>query len=342
MTPERMENEKIEIHLTSEGEIASIYDKEEGREVVSGRANQLIAYRDIPTEFEAWELEEDIYENREILSLPINNSPLESGPVRGVLKQEREYGSSHLTQKIKIYRGSKRIDFSTEVDWREEKVLLKTHFPVNVRTSEATYEVQFGHFTRPSHTNTSWDEARFEVPHQKWVDVSEYGYGAALLNNGKYGINVEKSRIGLSLLRAPKWPDPDADMGHHSFTYSLLPHSGDFREAGVIEESYDLNSPAKVTPVEDFVKSPPLLTIDDRGVILESLKLAEESNGTLVTRLYEAWGRKTKATINFGFPPKSVRTMNLVEDKREELEFEEERLEYKFDPFEIVTLGVDF
>jgi alpha-mannosidase len=337
-----LENEKIALDLTTRGEIKSIYDKEADREVVSGTANRLVAYRDVPTEYQAWELEEDIYENREDLPHPERSEKLESGPVRGILKQTRSYGDSEIVQKIKIYRNSKKIDFSTEISWHEEKILLKTLFPVDVRTRQANYEVQFGHFDRSTHKNTSWDEAKFEVPHQKWVDVSEYGYGAALLNDGKYGVNVDKTVIGLSLLRAPKWPDPEADMGRHEFTYSFLPHSGDFRESGVIEAAYDLNSSPEAAGVKDFLGIPSLIRTDDRGTVVESVKLAEDSERRLVVRLYEAWGRKQKVNIDFGFSSKGVKTLNLIEDQRKELKTENGSLEYEFDPFEIVTLGVDF
>ncbi len=337
-----LENEKIALDLTPRGEIKSIYDKEADREVVSGTANRLVAYRDVPTEYQAWELEEDIYENGDELPHPERSTELESGPVRGILKQTRSFGDSEIVQRIKLYRDSRRIDFDTEVSWHEEKVLLKALFPVDVRTRQANYEVQFGHFDRSTHENTSWDEAKFEVPHQKWVDVSEYGYGAALLNDGKYGVNVDKTVIGLSLLRAPKWPDPEADMGRHEFTYSFLPHSGDFQESGVIEAAYDLNSTTETGEVNDFVRIPSLIKTDDRGTIVESVKLAEDSERRLVIRLYEAWGRKRKVDIDFGFSPKAVKTLNLIEDERKELEAENGSLKYEFDPFEIVTLGVDF
>lgn len=342
VTPNKLENEKIKVTLDERGEISSIFDKDVEREVVSGQANQLVAYIDIPTEFEAWELEEDIYEKSELIPAPDHNKELESGPVRGVLEQKRSYKDSLIDQRIKIFRDSKRLDFQTEVDWHEEKVLLKSQFPVNVRALEATYEVQFGHFKRATHENTTWDKARFEVPHQKWVDVSEYGFGAALLNNGKYGVNVEKSKIGLSLLRAPKWPDPEADMGHQEFSYSFLPHSGDFRQAGVIEEAYDFNAPIDATPVNGFLEVPPLIKTSDRGVVVESIKLSQDSDRRLVVRLYEAWGRENKSTIDLGFQAENVVKTNLIEDELEELDLSQGKIKYDFDPFEIVTLGIDF
>ncbi|MFB6290642.1 MAG: alpha-mannosidase [Candidatus Bipolaricaulia bacterium] len=338
--PDLIENEKIALQVDDDGSLSSIYDKVEDREVLQGPGNKLMAYRDVPTEFEAWELEGDIYDKSEALPSPENVEVLESGPLRAVVRQKRSFGESELVQDLIVYADSKRIDFRTGVDWKEEKVLLKTHFPINVRTERATYEVQYGHYDRPTHSNTSWDQARFEVFHQKWVDVSEFGYGAALLNDGKYGVNVEDSTIGLSLLRAPKSPDPKADMGEHRFTYSLIPHQGDFREAGVIQQAYDLNSEPMTRPVEEFNALEPPFQIEDQGVVAEAVKMAEDREDMLVIRFYEAWGRKTTTELKFNFKPREAVELNSIEDNQGKVNLSDRSVQLTFDPFEIKTVGV--
>lgn len=338
----RMENSLIEIEMGKKGYISSITDKEAQREVLSGPGNHLLAYRDLPTEFEAWELEGDIYDLSEELPEPAETEVLEHGPVRGGLRQKRYFGNSRVTQEIFIYSESKRIDFETSVEWAEKNTLLKAHFPVKVLTREATYEIQYGHYSRPTHSNTSWDEARFEVPHQKWVNVSEYGYGAAVLNDSKYGVNVDGSNIGLSLLRAPESPDPEADIGRHRFTYSLLPHSGDFRDGGVIKQAYDLNSKTRTQPVKDFETIDPLARIEDEGVIIEAIKRAEDVEDAVVIRAYEAWGRSTKADLKLNFSPERVVEVNLIEDEKEELVSEERKVELEFSKFEIKSLKINY
>jgi len=338
LSEDRLENSRIRVEIGDNGYISSITDREAGREVLSGPGNRLLAYRDLPTEFDAWELEGDIYDVSDELPAPEVTSVIEAGPVRGILRQRRRSGKSTIVQDIIIYSDSKRVDFETRVEWREENTLLKTHFPIDVRANEATYEIQYGHYSRPTHSNTSWDRARYEVPHQKWVDVSEYGYGTALLNDCKYGVNVEGSEIGLSLLRAPKSPDPEADMGTHHFTYSLLPHQGDFRGAGVIQAAYDLNTQPATRSVGDFERISSLANFTDDGVVIEAVKRSEDSNEAIVIRAYEAWGRKVKTRLELDFEPEKVVEVNLIEDEKGELSARGNEVELEFSQFEIKSL----
>ncbi len=173
---------------------------------------------------------------------------MEQGPLRAGIRVNRRFGDSFLTQVIRLDSGSRWIQFDTEVEWHETNRLLKVAFPVAVRSLRATYEIQFGHVERPTHANTSWDVARFEVCAHRWADLSEPGYGVALLNDSKYGYDISGNVIRLSLLRATTWPDPVADRGHHRFTYRLLPHRGDLRDAGVVDAGYDLNVPIRAVP----------------------------------------------------------------------------------------------
>jgi alpha-mannosidase len=167
----------------------------------------------------------------------------------------------------------------------------KVEFPTTVWNAQATFETQFGHLQRPTHRNTSWDWARFEVCAHKWADVSEHGFGVALLNDSKYGYAAEAGLLRLSLLRSPKCPDATCDIGHHAFVYSLMPHSGSFQEAGVIQQAYNLNVPLVLAPdlsERVSVPPPPLFELSSPAVILETVKKAEEGEHSIVLRLYEA------------------------------------------------------
>ncbi|MBS3786933.1 alpha-mannosidase [Candidatus Bipolaricaulota bacterium] len=336
----RLENSLIRVTLGKDGMISTLLDKSADREVLESPGNRFGLYRDLPTEFDAWEIEGDIYEVSKDLPPPTTTKVIENGPVRGILRQERTFGDSKITQDLIIYRGSKRLDFETSVDWHEKDNLLKVHFPIAVRSNEATYEIQYGHYRRPTHSNTSWDEARFEVPHQKWVDVAEHNYGAALLNDCKYGVNVDGTEIGLSLLRGPSSPDPESDMGPHQFTYSLLPHQGDFRETGVIKQSYELNTSPGTNPSEDMMELEPLVKVEDDGVVIEAIKRSEVSPNALVIRAYESWGRRVSTDLHFGFDSKSVKETNIIEDELTDLELKENQVRLDFSPFEIKTLKV--
>uniref|UniRef100_A0AAY5ER63 alpha-mannosidase n=1 Tax=Electrophorus electricus TaxID=8005 RepID=A0AAY5ER63_ELEEL len=198
---------------------------------------------------------------------------LSSGGLRGsVTFSLRISAKSSITQEVILDANCPYIKFSTQVDWAEAHKFLKVEFPVQVRSSNATYEIQFGHLQRPTHRNTSWDWVRFEVWGHKWADVSEHGFGVALLNDCKYGYSVHQNIMTLSLLRAPKAPDANADMGHHEFTYAVMPHAGSFQEASVIQHAYNLNFPLRLIPDMNNIRPWSMFTVSSAAVILETIK----------------------------------------------------------------------
>ncbi len=230
----------------------------------------------------------------------------------------------------------------TEVRWHESNRLLKVAFPVDVRSLRATYEIQYGHVERPTHANTSWDVARFEVCAHRWADLSEPGYGVALLNDCKYGYDIADNVIRLSLLRAPTWPDPVADRGTHRFIYRLLPHVGDFRQAGVIDVGYDLNAPLTVVPTDLHEgitgTSDTLLSVDGANVVVEVVKEADDGSGALVIRLYEAWGRRGPVTVSAPWPIERATATDLLERHLEEIAVDGPTVTFTMTPFEISTI----
>jgi alpha-mannosidase len=237
----------------------------------------------------------------------------------------RRFGSSTVTQRISLE--GRVLRFATEVDWHERHKILKVAFPVAVQSREATYEVQFGHVRRPTHWDDSHARAMFEVCAQRWADLGDGDNGVALLNDCKHGYDIHESVMRLSLLRAPTHPDPSADQGFHRFTYALMPHMGDWREAGVIEAAEELNA------VFGVPRS--LVTVDTPQVRVEAIKRAEDSDAVVV-RLYEAWGRPCKARIATTLPARRVTLCDLLEREREETS-----LELELRPFQVVTLKLD-
>jgi len=237
--------------------------------------------------------------------------------------------------------GSRVLRFECDVDWREQHKLLKVAFPVAVRAAQATYEIQFGHVTRPTHTNTSWDIARFEVCGHRWADLGEAGYGVALLNDCKYGYDILGSVMRLSLLRAPTHPDPTADQGPHRFTYALMPHPGDFRHAGVIEAGEDLNAPLRV--VNGSLPANDRRSIVETGtpqVVIETVKRAEDSDAVIV-RLYEAWGGRCRTYLRTSLPVRRASLCDLLERERSQSAVEHGELELELTPFKILTLKLE-
>ncbi len=227
------------------GNIRSIRDHRHDREVLApGQAGNVFQlHRDLPNDYDAWDVDPFYMETCEEVGGLTAIEICEQTELRAAVRIERAFGESSIVQHIALCAGSARIDFDTEIEWQESHKFLKVAFPVNVRSPRATYEIQFGHIERPTHYNTSWDMARFEVCAQKWADLSEGDYGVALLNDCKYGYDIHGNVMRLSLLRAPTAPDRQADRGHHEFIYALLPHGGDFRKGGVIEQACALNMP---------------------------------------------------------------------------------------------------
>jgi alpha-mannosidase len=336
-----LENGLIRIKLDARGHLSSVYDLHAKREALDGSANVFKLHEDIPNAWDAWDV--DIFHKEKYRTLDQVESLeiVEAGPLRASVKVVRVFGSSRIEQRIVLRAGSARIDFPTQVDWQENQKLLKVEFPVAVRAMNATYEIQFGHLQRPTHMNTSWDLARFEVCGQKWADLSEPGYGVALLNDCKYGYDIHGSVLSLSLLRAPTSPDPLADRGRHEFTYALLPHAGDFREARVIEEAYALNVPLVVRPVEPHAGSLPathsFFQLDRPGAIIETIKVAEDG-GALIVRLYESAGARGPVTLTTSLPLQKAWLADLLENELKPVALKKGRVRIDLQPFEIVTL----
>uniref|UniRef100_A0A673YPV6 alpha-mannosidase n=1 Tax=Salmo trutta TaxID=8032 RepID=A0A673YPV6_SALTR len=249
---------------------------------------------------------------------------------------------STITQEIILDAMCPYVRFNTQVEWLESHKFLKVEFPVRVRSPNATYEIQFGHLQRPTHRNTSWDWARFEVWGHKWADLSEHGFGVSLLNDSKYGYSVYQNTLTLSLLRAPKAPDANADMGSHQFTYAVMPHTGTFQEASVIQWAYNLNNPLRlIDHAPGFhTASRSAFSVSAAAVILETIKQAEDRKDALVLRLYESHGSSVTAYLTSCFPITEAWHCDLLErvDPSRPAPITASGISISFNPFQIVSL----
>ncbi len=341
-----LESSRLRVEWDGRGLLTSVWDKLADREVLApgGRGNLLQLHADYPNEYDAWDVDRFYLEQVTDLDQLGQLEVLETGPLRVAVRMVRSFGRSRLAQTVSLEAGSPRLDFATEVDWRESHRFLKVAFPVAVRCARATYEIAFGHLERPTHANTSWDLARFEVCGHTWADLSEPGYGVALLNDCKYGYDIRGNVMRLSLLRAPTWPDPVADRGHHRFTYALLPHAGDLREAGVIEEAHDLNSPLRALAGVPHPGSRPreasFVALDRPGVVVAAVKAAEGTDD-LVVRLYEAWGRRGSVRLHLGFPVTRAWRTDLLERQLATVPVEGGQIALDLSPFEVATLRLE-
>jgi alpha-mannosidase len=341
-----LENKYYRILFDDKAHMISLYDKVADREILKAgeKGNVIMTYEDRPHNFEAWDVnnyyEEKSWEADDVTEMVLT----ENGPLVSTLKITRKYLESDIVQYISVYADSPRIDIKHEIDWHQKQIFVKLCLPVDIHTSEATFEIQYGNVKRATHYNTSWDAARFEVCMHKWVDVSEDNYGISILNDCKYGISVHDGNIGVSLLKSAIYPNPEADKEHHEFTISLLPHEGNFKEAGTIPQAYLLNNPmttviknnagGSISEEYSFVSS------DCDNVIIEAVKKAEDSDDIIV-RLYECYNRRSDVCLTFAKDIKAAYECDMLENNIEAVVSEGNSVYFKMKPFEIKTLKIN-
>ena len=337
-----LENKLIRYTFDGNGSLISAYDKTTKREVLrdGGKGNVLCLYEDRPVNWDAWDVDvyyaEQLREKTRAKSVHVCTD----GPVRLGLEVRSTVGRSSLVQRIFLAEGSRRLDFETAVEWREDHKLLRVLFDVAVESDRAGFEIQFGHVRRATHTNTSWERAQFEVVGHRFADLSDLDYGAALLNDGKYGYSVKDGIIGLSLLRAPTQPDPTADRGAHTFIYSFLPHPGALQESDVLYEAARLNQPPLLFDGYDGRGFSFPWRIEGGPVVLETIKKAERGNGT-VLRFYEPFGKRASIRLHLEGERKNIRETDLMEGTIRDVEIRDGAIDLDFLSFEIKTLMVD-
>ena len=342
ITENGIETPFYRISIDENGLFTSIHDKECDREVLKAgeKGNLLRMYEDKPMHYDCWDI--DMYYSEKYWDAEKADKIqwIEEGPVRATLEIQRTISNSVIKQEIHFYADSRRIDFSTWVDWKEHQHLLKVHFPVNIHSDEATFEVQFGNLKRKIHGNTSWDEARFESCGQKWMDISEGHYGVSLLNDCKYGYSAKDSNIALTLIKSGIEPNKTADQEEHVFTYALYPHKEMWSAAGTVQEAYKLNQPAYATKGELKNTGESFISTDKDNIIIETVKPAENGDGMIV-RLYDCENSLTKVTLTFAEGMlESVEECNLMEEKEADIEACGNSFTVSVKPYEIKTYRV--
>jgi alpha-mannosidase len=295
---DRLENAHIRAEIGADGTITSLIHKDSGREALSDRGNQLWVYtHDKPRNWDAWDMDEDYAEVGVELTEVESVDVVEAGPHRGAIRIVKRFRDSRVVQTYALTANGRRLDVETEIDWHDRRTFLRALTPVAVRSDFATFECAYGVVRRSTHTNTSWDQARYEVPAHRFADLSEPDFGLAVLNNAKYGHSARGNVLGLSLMRSPIYPDPLADEGEQRFTYALMPHAGDWAAGGVREEAEDLNQPLLATRASGLAAGV-VTPVGVTGVTaaLSGLKPSEDGKG-LVLRVYEPRGARGE----FGF-----------------------------------------
>lgn len=337
-----LENNILRVEFDNNGEMTSVFDKENDREVLAAVGNTLCIYQDKPIHESAWNLEFDYRMTPYPLKTAESVEVVRSDSVAGELKILRKFNKSTVTQYISLKKDSRQIDFRTAVDWHEREKVLKVNFPVGVRSCSSTSEIAHGSIQRPTHYNTSYDLAKFETCMHKWVDLSESGYGVSVLNDCKYGFSVHENNIDITLMRAPICPDPTGDIGYNEFTYSLVPHAGTWQEAGISELAYALNNPpAVVYSAVGSHDGERLISVKRKGVVLDAFKKAQNDDGYIL-RVFEAYSSRGKCEIDFCKAIESVTECNLMEKDGEALSHCEKSFVFDIKPNEVKTFRIKF
>ena len=341
-----MENGLLRIRFDKRGRLTSIYDKQARRETIpkGERGNVLQLFDDRCAYSDAWDIDHNFADIMWEPHAPESIEVIEEGPLRAVVRIVRKTDKSTITQDVTMYADCPRVDFITHVDWWEKRTLLKAAFPVDVRSSRATYEIQFAAIERPTHDNTAHDRGRFENTGHRWADLSEGDYGVSLLNNCKYGYDIKGNTLRLSLLRSTVNPDPHADEGEHDFTYSIYPHEWAWRN-GSVQQGYELNTPVIAEVVPPGTGSAPgvgaFASVDADHVILSAVKKCEDSQA-LIVRLYEAYGQRGDVRLTLAEKPKKVTECDLMEENDRPVKRSGCTVRFAVKPFEIRTFKVEF
>jgi alpha-mannosidase len=331
--------------LLEDGSLQSLILKEEERELVAegSTINNIRIYRDNPGMYDAWDILPNYKDREDKLELLQSLTLEENGEVFVSFAVKHKTKNSVWKQTIRFFNNNPRIEFENEVDWNETNRMAKAEFNLNILTRHAKCDTSAGAITRETHRNTTWQQSRFEVCHHKWADLSEAGFGVALINDGKYGISLEENTMGLTLLRSSIRPDVYSDKGRHSFTYALLPHKGSPEEGGINEAAWQFNVPLKVFSAGTG-KVDTLMKLSPDNLHLQAVKKTEgeERERSFIVRFAELHGKRGKGVYSFNKEIKQAFKVNLLEDEEKQAGFKVEKGELNFDykPYEILSFKI--
>lgn len=332
-----LENNLIRAEFNQKGEMISLFDKEKNTELLSAPSNVFKMYKDMPTFCDAWDID-SYYENVEVELEDAEITPEYKGALISSLIIKKRINKSVLKQRITLKKDSRCVEFETEVEWNESHRLLKVDYDTNINTDKLISEIQFGYIERPTHSNRQHDAERFEVSQQKWSAFCESKRGIAILNDCKYGISGNGSRMSLTLLKAGAMPDLNADKGIHSFKYAIMPICESLCDSDVVREGYELNSPVVIK--NGYMEEKSYLNVSEKNVIVDTIKMAEDDSGDIIIRLYECMNTETKVSLSLGFDIKAAYVTDMLENVEHELEIENNKIDIKFHGFEVKTIRV--
>jgi len=345
-----LENSALKVVVDPKtGCITSLYDKKSQFETLARNTcgNELIAFKDTPKMFDAWNIDADFEKSFTRLDTADSVQLVESGPLRAAIRVIRSWQNSKFVQEIVLYSGMDEVNVVNDIDWHETHVLLKAAFNLATSGPMATYEIPYGTIQRPTTRNNSWENAKYEVPAIRWADLGDGQHGFSLINESKYGYDAVGHTLRISLLRAPTDPDPHADRGHHHFSYALYPHAGDWKQALTVRRGYESNHKLQAVQVGAHAGSLPgkhsFIALGAQNVVLTAVKKAEDSDA-LILRFYEWAGKDGNVRIQIPKGATAARLTNLLEQPEgSPLPIEKESIvTVPTHPYEIVTVKLEY
>ncbi len=345
-----LENATLKVVVDAHtGCITSLYNKRDHFETLAPGAcgNQLEVFKDTPQADDAWNIDPGTLDHFTPLTQADSVELIEKGPLRGAIRVSRTWHNSKFVQDIELYAGSDQVNVVNDIDWHETHVLLKVAFPLAASSNMATYEIPYGTIERPTTRNNSWEQAKFEVSALRWADLSDGNHGFSLINESKYGYDCKDNLLRLTLLRSPVEPDPNADRGHHHFSYALYPHGGDWETALTVRHGYNYNYKLKAMQVEPHIGTLPLehsfIELKDNNVVLTAVKKAEDANG-IILRFYEWAGKDSNVEIHVPPGARSATVTNLMEKPEgAPLHFAgPDEITVPVHPYSIMTVRIDY
>ena len=343
--PRTLENDLLRVALDDDGHLVSLFDKRAAREVVPAGfvAKVLQLHPDYPNNWPAWDIDPFYNHSHLDIGRPRSIAVRSSGPEEAVLELEYEFSSSRVTETLRLEAGSEALVVELEVEWHEHERLLKLALPLDVHADESVAEIQFGHLRRPTHNNTSWDNARFETVAHRYLYLGEAGYGVALVNSGTYGHDVSSlprqgggkaAQARMTVIRSANFPDPRGESGLHRFGYAIVPGA---TVEDAVRHGYWFNLPARrangAAPVA------PLVALSNDAIVVEAVKAADDRSGDVVVRCYEALGGRADGVLTTSFSLAGAEVTDLLERRLEELSVAAgNQVHLQLRPFQILTL----
>ncbi len=332
-----MENDSIIAKINSMGEVVSFVLKESGREFAAEAMNRFHLYKDVPRMFDAWDIDSNYIDQEVLAAQDVTVTKVTDG-LEGVIKVTGKISESSYTQYIRLAAQARRIEFETEVDWRELHRLLKVGFPVNVYAENGINEIQFGYVERPTHRSKLYDKDRFEVCNHRYSALCDGAHGAAVLNDCKYGISMNENALELTLLRSGACPEMRSDNQVHTFTYAFTAWEGNFADCDVVKQGYELNVRPQITAGK--IKTFSAVTVEKQNIILDTMKPAEDGSDDIILRFYESKKAAVDTEIRCSLGAKKAYLCDMLENEKEEIPLENETLHLSFNAFEIKTVRI--